>query len=1354
MKIGERKGVTPAIVVLILALVAIGLVIIGFPKLTGNVMFNGVDYTDPIIITSPVDDSTFASLDEITEMTWEFNSDNDPVIDPATDVSSCSYSINGGDAEIIDCVADTTISGLVASEGENIWTVYATDNEDPGNTIEVSTTFTVGAPELFAGKVPIEEVVTIDSPIEKDEDYGMAPQVLEYTLHPDLVVAEDLVKCEYNDGTTLINNQFSCVAPISMIAQEGENIWTIYIHDQYGKVATEDVSFTYTPDLSAPFGWKQASGDGSRDRYAGLDIVYTNATDRYLIQPSIYGNLQTGTEKDFVYTSKGYAYIPTNTPYPQNIKLLRVSIDSGIVENYLEAAISSGSLLLNVERDLIYAVHRNGRKVYIINSTNMSIIDEVDSPTVLNGQINPVIKGNKIFYASSSSIEIFEFVSPYDIEHEKTTMQGLSISVGFTDIVGTELIAFIDKKDNRFYAFNTTYDEVGESYGVKFTNANCTQPLSEIVSKGTKLYYMCGDYGGIVVEVNATNLSLETFLTKQIYGANNKNVNRSKNSHKPAFAVNNEWIYYGNNDRGITAILISNPGAGVAGNPIIKNIGEVVSIIVSKNSVYAINSVGTLYALNASDISQELWKEDLDVVGTAPRLFSLIFAAKDRVLVLGKDNQLYKFPKTGVEIILEINESKEWVIPGGNKRRTRHYNTSGIGGTSYKVVSFNPALEGQISMNKNQDTVLMYKGEAYALTTTGKINKISLTTGKIEKSTGDLGLGAFMIDAPNNAIFGNGGQMVRKITIDDFDVGSKDVINSNGGSQDDVNCGCDNEWNKWIAESHQPAGVFVLGDKVYSFLMDRKKFRYREIERDKWGGCDGCKDTVTNARMPKINVYLIQLGTAFDYLYRRSSYLDLGLISAGEWDNWGNGMFPRKDNGLNNVENAMMRGVSQIDGTNNLAILTYHKISVFNTLTDTAEKYIDITDGCALVSEIISKEDILYFICSHGGEDRFKRVSVTDDTTIQLTMPAKLNTRNAFAMVGDVILYGGQDGSLYEVDTGSSPLQMTTVMLTNGDDENINTITAVNDLIYIGTEKGFIYALDSDTLEEVWSKDVTLGLGPITSIVIPAEDSMMAVGGINDLYLFGEALENIIPGCGNGICDVDYGETFASCPTECPDPNAEQEESGDSEDPSRSDPSTNCKRTYDDHSFWRDTDESSENDCKRDGETCCPRGQACKEFDNEEWKCIYDGELGGCSDYQTPEDCQEYDSWVAFDSVNLNQGEGFCGSIPELGSYYTCKCFWDPTKAKCEAGFEKIQIQSDGSEVVTESCQLSCDEGECIGGIKTVTCSAIGGPSGVCSGTSTQTGCQLPTEIPFFTLMNALVAAGILAGFYILTRKH
>ena len=71
-----------------------------------------------------------------------------------------------------------------------------------------------------------------------------------------------------------------------------------------------------------------------------------------------------------------------------------------------------------------------------------------------------------------------------------------------------------------------------------------------------------------------------------------------------------------------------------------------------------------------------------------------------------------------------------------------------------------------------------------------------------------------------------------------------------------------------------------------------------------------------------------------------------------------------------------------------------------------------------------------------------------------------------------------------------------------------------------------------------------------------------------------------------------------------------------------------------------------------------------------------------------------------------------------------------------------------------ESCELTCSDGECIGGIMTVSCSAVGGPSGVCSGTDTPTGCDFPTEIPFFTLMNALVAVGILAGFYALRRRY
>jgi hypothetical protein len=67
---------------------------------------------------------------------------------------------------------------------------------------------------------------------------------------------------------------------------------------------------------------------------------------------------------------------------------------------------------------------------------------------------------------------------------------------------------------------------------------------------------------------------------------------------------------------------------------------------------------------------------------------------------------------------------------------------------------------------------------------------------------------------------------------------------------------------------------------------------------------------------------------------------------------------------------------------------------------------------------------------------------------------------------------------------------------------------------------------------------------------------------------------------------------------------------------------------------------------------------------------------------------------------------------------------------------------------------MSCTEGDCIGGLKSVTCSAS--PAGLagCDGTDTQTSCGGVSEVPFFTLMNALVAGLALAGFYFMKRRY
>jgi hypothetical protein len=1414
MDIKSKKGMTEVGVIVVLAVVFAVFVLYSqgiIPKLTGLIPFAGEDAAIPLNITFPVGAASYPS---VSTFNWSWNETLN-----FSQISSCWVSNDSGVKNYTVNCLDNKTSVLTTSVGSNnIWKIWANDTD--GNNISRSVTFTIapaGPSDLFAGIVPLDKVINITYPENGKQYNTTAPDRIIYTINES--VTGSVTHCYYTTDQISVKQIFECGNPTFIQSREGLNTWTIFVKDDSAtpKEASKSVSFTYQPDVAAPFSLASVGGSPGRHRSADIPGVGVNTSDSFLIQPNVYGNITyRNADSDYILTGtelsgKTYAYALTDKS-----NLLKINLENGEVEKNLTITGLAPKMAINKEKGIIYIMTKDGTTFYSIDAKEMKLSNKTVMPSgvKLNDSMNFVIKGDKIFIAdrTANKVRMLKIVgtnTTYNntINLPTTTMR---VMMGITDVEGTELIALgaFLTNNNRLIIINSTNNKT-----VINESLNCTIPLTDIVSKSGMIYYMCKNAGGAgtLVEWDINNISN---VGKRIYG--DVDTDRLKNVYKNAFAVGGEWLYYGTN-LGITAVKRNNLGSEAVylGTIIRKNnLGNVTSITVSRDLVYATTEDGWLYALNKTNITKVFWFVQLVKTGTKPRLFDVIVSSSNSIIAFGGDNNIYRMPKVTVGIIIApaMEVTKEWVTQGGNQERTRYVNTSGVkavgtsGRPAYRRIVLNPATEGQIVKDVNKDSVLTFEGNAYVLTNKG-LNKVSLGTGEVERDEYfNLGfpktqMAQMMIDIGTKNIFGvsaglgeEGGTWVYKFDTADFGLNNKVV---SPFEQTFYTRGTTVSWpsgrcyyHHYIHSLSGMSGIITDLDNnrfvVYGY--DRKIENCAEHYNPPGITAHKCHDgTNIYSYIPKIQSYTKDnLNKGFDdklpdfmskyslcngyYAQGYCSTLDaLGKIvspAKTEYFSWeysadmGNCAYMLHVNSQIEDSIKISNSMFLVFLTNYILTSGGKSLQTWDMLSNEVPDYFEISDD--MNTYFMLSKGFVYFI---SGGNKINEFNINNKTVASPTiLPFTATNKNAFAINkdGNRLYYGGTNSKLGVISLSSSgpvsAMDWSSVSF-NG---NITAIAVVNDMVYAGTNTGGVYGLNaSNPNQKLWDVKVTGANEPgITSIIIPAENSMLAVGGYNDLYLFGEAAASLPLGCGTGVCDA--GENCSNCPSDCggpcptaPGPGAAPiTRPSDSHDNGRSRDSSPCL-SMDTSSSWRDTDEPSEDNCMRVfggvNRKCCPWGQTCSNFGAGDYKCILDG-TDACMDYKTEAACADYNPFAAFQSVDLSRGEGFCGSLDASGAITECECSWNAGSGTCQPGWRKVQIGADGTETTLQSCQYQCSESGCIGGIKTVSCSASG--VGGCDPTSDQTSCYVPTEIPFFTLWNAIITLAVLVGlYYVLLRR-
>ena len=1442
MDIKSKKGMTEVGVIVVLAVVFAVFVLYSqgiIPKLTGLIPFAGEDAAIPLNITFPVGAASYPS---VSTFNWSWNETLN-----FSQISSCWVSNDSGVKNYTVNCLDNKTSVLTTSVGSNnIWKIWANDTD--GNNISRSVTFTIapaGPSDLFAGIVPLDKVINITYPENGKQYNTTAPDRIIYTINES--VTGSVTHCYYTTDQISVKQIFECGNPTFIQSREGLNTWTIFVKDDSAtpKEASKSVSFTYQPDVAAPFSLASVGGSPGRHRSADIPGVGVNTSDSFLIQPNVYGNITyRNADSDYILTGtelsgKTYAYALTDKS-----NLLKINLENGEVEKNLTITGLAPKMAINKEKGIIYIMTKDGTTFYSIDAKEMKLSNKTVMPSgvKLNDSMNFVIKGDKIFIAdrTANKVRMLKIVgtnTTYNntINLPTTTMR---VMMGITDVEGTELIALgaFLTNNNRLIIINSTNNKT-----VINESLNCTIPLTDIVSKSGMIYYMCKNASGAgtLVEWDINNISN---VGKRIYG--DVDTDRLKNVYKNAFAVGGEWLYYGTN-LGITAVKRNNLGSEAVylGTIIRKNnLGNVTSITVSRDLVYATTEDGWLYALNKTNITKVFWSVQLVKTGTKPRLFDVIVSSSNSIIAFGGDNNIYRMPKVTVGIIVTpTTVEKEWIVQGGNQQRTRYVNTSGVkavgtsGEPAYRGIVLNPATEGNIVKDPNKDSVLTFEGNAYVLTNKG-LNKVSLGTGEVEIAN-QSGITNMVIDPGSKILFGvqGAGNYLHKFDL----TGGFSVSNSKYvkgyyvkpfytkfrdpehvgdcclSSITDAVCTawessaqCDG-YTKFKAYTYsgayfEPTEPIVTKDYVFSFMFDKQDTGFRA-----YGTCN-----IQHYSSPRTRIIINYKG---DLSLPANSFWASNIITDNLpfWKRlnaiWGTTAAARGTNSLPTLKinvgqqilsytkvkdlnitavfiskRAMQDwGINyNIPPTGSINILNFDAFSLENPSQVISSPDDYGIGSCELSSQPISKSNYLYFICDKSKLRIYNLNTPTVEPPINY-LPKPINSQSAFAMnkEGNKLYYGTADGKLGVINLLATPTL--TISLVENFNGNITAIAVVNDMIYAGTNTGMVYGLNaSNPNQKLWEVKVTGENEPgITSIIIPAENSMLAVGGYNDLYLFGEAVAAV---CGNNFCDAGIGENCSNCPSDCEacpvTPGVGVPSAGciggvtngicsgsevpatcgdchdsDSHDTGGGSNSRNPSQCLsgDTSSSWRDTDEPSEDNCMRVfggvNRKCCPWGQTCSNFGAGDYKCILDG-TDACMDYKTEAACADYNPFAAFQSVDLSQGEGFCGSLDASGVITECECSWSAGDGTCQPGWRKVQIGADGTETTLQSCQYQCSESGCLGGIKTVSCSASG--VGGCDPTSDQTSCYVPTEIPFFTLWNAIITLAVLVGlYYVLLRR-
>lgn len=186
---------------------------------------------------------------------------------------------------------------------------------------------------------------------------------------------------------------------------------------------------------------------------------------------------------------------------------------------------------------------------------------------------------------------------------------------------------------------------------------------------------------------------------------------------------------------------------------------------------------------------------------------------------------------------------------------------------------------------------------------------------------------------------------------------------------------------------------------------------------------------------------------------------------------------------------------------------------------------------------------------------------------------------------------------------------------------------------------------------------------------------------------------------------------------------------------------------------------------------CCPSGSECSPTGQmgpkgEYYNCIYT-DKNFCWKLDIDTDCTNYTKWVAINSVESHEGDGYCGinddSIQFIAGKYCwdeifCGCEWDSANQNCTAIDNRTQVCNDTFVPVEqgvctytmETWQDNCE----VDGFIYASWSVLGtgiyaaGGNG-CEDTGVITiPCEKIVKLDFFTWLNILVVVLILVLIY------
>jgi hypothetical protein len=436
-----------------------------------------------------------------------------------------------------------------------------------------------------------------------------------------------------------------------------------------------------------------------------------------------------------------------------------------------------------------------------------------------------------------------------------------------------------------------------------------------------------------------------------------------------------------------------------------------------------------------------------------------------------------------------------WTTTGGSDSRSRYVSTGGVSDESEDYIYPDLFLQ-----TLDFDAALSYGDYLYVLREDKRVVRIELSSGRAEIRTPDsIGIDQFTIDDEGNifAISVTDRKLYKFGPDLGTPVGETVTGTYSTSSQRLASFFRDIDVYFYNNEGLWSVMPLIVGDKVYAFSQDRRNL---VVE----GSGTFPTDDNTYTYRPRIVSFNKTLSfndsivPAFidlswwassmeeDIAGQTRTYISLALF---------NRIYIHKPSDVAPLTPTI------VEGTNKMVLSHSQKISVVNLLDGSSQVFSDL--NCDTKTKFVSAgPQYIYYICNDVLY-KFK-VSTglplkTEDTAIL----GKVSDSNAFAVRNDKLYYGSVNGELIVYDI--SDLELSSERVISGitqSTEAITTVTAVDDFLYVGTTAGNVVALDNN-LNEVWRKQVDTD--PVYSIIIPAEDQMVAVTD-NTVAVFRESL--------------------------------------------------------------------------------------------------------------------------------------------------------------------------------------------------------------------------------------------------------